>query len=59
MILNEIRDMLEKSWSMETCTNGLKDQWTKDNKAIGQCAVTALVVNDFLGEFYAKKRLLF
>ena len=49
MILNEVRQILEKSWSKETCSLGLKDNWTKDNKALGQCAVTALVVNDFLG----------
>lgn len=49
MILNEVRDMLEKSWTKETCSLGLKDIWTIDNKALGQCAVTALIVNDFLG----------
>ena len=49
MILNEVRDMLEKSWTKETCSLGLKDTWTIDNKALGQCAVTALIVNDFLG----------
>jgi len=49
MILNEVRVMLEKSWTKETCSMGLKDSWTKDNKALGQCAVTTLIVNDFLG----------
>lgn len=49
MILNEVRDILEKSWTKETCSLGLKDNWTKDNKALGQCAVTSLIVNDFLG----------
>lgn len=49
MILNEVREMVEKSWTDETCSLGLKDIWTKDNKALGQCAVTALIVNDFLG----------
>ena len=49
MILNEVRVMLEKSWTKETCGMGLKDSWTKDNKALGQCAVTTLIVNDFLG----------
>ena len=49
MILKEVREMLEKSWIKETCSLGLKDIWTIDNKALGQCAVTALIVNDFLG----------
>ena len=49
MLLNEVRTMLEKSWSMETCCLGLKDNRTIDKKSLGQCAVTALIVNDFLG----------
>ena len=49
MILKEVREMLEKSWTRETCSLGLKDSWNIDNKALGQCAVTALIVNDFLG----------
>ena len=49
MILNELKEILEKSWNKETCSPGLKDEWTKDNTALGQCAVTALIVNDFMG----------
>ncbi len=49
MILKEVKEMLEKSWTRETCSLGLKESWTKDNKSLGQCAVTALIVNDFLG----------
>lgn len=49
MILNEVKEMLEKAWTKETCSIGLKDSWTEDNKALGQCAVTTLIVNDFLG----------
>jgi len=49
MILNEVKEILEKSWTKETCSLGLRNIWTIDNKALGQCAVTALIVNDFLG----------
>lgn len=49
MILNEVKEMLEKAWTKETCSIGLKDSWIEDNKALGQCAVTTLIVNDFLG----------
>ncbi len=38
-----------KSWSRETCYPPQKEEWTEENPALGQCAVTALVVNDFLG----------
>lgn len=39
---------LEQSWGRETSSNPSK--WSSDNPAYGQCAVTALVVQDvFLG----------
>lgn len=39
-----LRDALETAWSIETST-----RWTKDVPALGQCGVTALVVNDLFG----------
>ena len=38
---------LKNSWTKETSSD--KENWTPDNPAWGQCAVTALVVNDYLG----------
>lgn len=38
---------LQKSWSRETSYS--PDSWTSDNPALGQCAVSALVANDYLG----------
>jgi hypothetical protein len=35
------------SWSRDTSNE--PDRWTPDNPALGQCAVTALVVQDYLG----------
>ena len=49
MLLNELIKMLELSWNKNTCSPSLKDSWSENNKALGQCAVTALIVNDFLG----------
>lgn len=40
---------LEQSWSLESST-----RWTKANPALGQCGVTALVVQDYLGGEIAK-----
>jgi hypothetical protein len=41
-----ILDILTKCWSIETSS-----KWTAENPALGQCSVTALVVNDiFSGE---------
>jgi hypothetical protein len=38
---------IERPWSRQTSFN--PDRWSKSNPAYGQCAVTALVVQDFLG----------
>jgi len=40
---------LRKCWSRETCYLPDQEKWSADNPAFGQCAVTALVVQDFLG----------
>ena len=48
-MVEELKNILSKSWSRETCSPSLKDDWTNENSALGQCAVTALIVNDFMG----------
>jgi len=45
--LADLESVLWKSWSQETSADSAR--WTKHNPAWGQCAVTALVVQDFLG----------
>ena len=40
---------LKRSWNKKTCYPPIKKQWTKENPALGQCAVTALIVQDFFG----------
>jgi len=47
MDLQEIKELLEKSWRKETSAD--PENWTKENPAWGQCAITALVVQDFSG----------
>lgn len=42
-----LEKMLEKSWSKESSSDS--DSWSVDNLSKGQCAVTALVVQDYLG----------
>ena len=49
MIKEEVTKIIKLSFTKETCYPSLKDIWTEDNKTLGQCAITALVVNDFLG----------
>ncbi len=47
MNLSDLEKALQKSWSKETSYS--PDSWSTDNSPFGQCAVTALVVNDYLG----------
>lgn len=48
MIAN-LQAALEAAWSIETSA-----KWRSDNPALGQCSVTALVVQDILGGELAK-----
>lgn len=48
-MVEELKYILSLSWSRETCSPGLKDNWSDENSALGQCAVTSLIVNDFMG----------
>lgn len=45
--LAEIQRAIVSSWCLET--SGQPEQWIDDDAARGQCAVTALVLQDFFG----------
>lgn len=47
MTIQDLKVAIEKSWSRETSYS--PDNWNANNPAFGQCAVTALVINDYLG----------
>lgn len=47
MIPETLQVALQTSWTADTSAS--PDEWTEDNPAWGQCAVTALVVQDYLG----------
>ena len=49
MDIFELKELLSECWNIETCSPGLKDKWSEDNPSIGQCAITALIVNDYFG----------
>ncbi|MCD6367574.1 MAG: hypothetical protein J7L45_00650 [Candidatus Aenigmarchaeota archaeon] len=49
MNLNDLKRALEKSWDEETCYPELRDDWSPEKPSLGQCAVTALVVQDYFG----------
>lgn len=50
-------DILRDLWSSETCAPRMRNKWTKENKTLGQCSITAFLVQDiFGGEVYGIKR---
>ena len=49
MGLDKLEKLLNCSWNKETCSPGLRDKWDETNPSLGQCAITALVVNDYFG----------
>lgn len=48
-MLDILKLIFEECWNIDTCYPKSKDLWDEENKCLGQCAVTALIVNDFLG----------
>lgn len=45
----KIIENIKKSWSEETCYPSSREEWKIENPALGQCAITALIVNDVFG----------
>ncbi len=44
-------------WRKETCAPRLQDRWSVDNPTLGQCSITAFIVQDlFGGEVYGIPR---
>ena len=52
--LLELFDILSDGiWRIETCAPRLRPEWSEENKTLGQCSVTAFLVQDiFGGEVY-------
>lgn len=52
----ELYDVLQGVWKKETCAPRMQDRWSIDNKTLGQCSITAFLVQDlFGGEVYGVK----
>ena len=47
--LADIERAIRSCWSEQTCDPLALDEWCSDNPGRGQCAATALVVQDLLG----------
>lgn len=47
--LKRLHESLEKVWSSRTCYPSSARNWTSNNPALGQCAVTSLLVQEMFG----------
>lgn len=54
MTVKQLEQALLKSYSKEICYEKVKNNWTEKKKTLGMCAITSLVVNDFLKGQIAK-----
>ena len=45
----DLYDILSTIWCKDTCAPRMQDRWTSDNKTLGQCSVTAFLVQDIFG----------
>ena len=36
-------------WTRETCTARMRDEWSEENRTVGQCAITAFLAQDIFG----------
>lgn len=42
-------DVLSGIWCEYTCAPRMRDRWSADNKTLGQCSITAFLVQDIFG----------
>ena len=45
----EYYDLLSSIWCAETCAPRLRQEWTRENKTLGQCSITAFLLQDLFG----------
>lgn len=47
--ITKIELALENAWSKETTDPVEIENWTEENKALGQCAITSVLINELFG----------
>ena len=45
----EYYDLLSGIWCADTCAPRMRKEWTPENKTLGQCSVTAFLLQDHFG----------
>jgi hypothetical protein len=49
ILLAQLEEALKASWGADTCSSAYAHLWKYESPAFGQCAVTAIVIQDFVG----------
>lgn len=49
LTLRDYYDLLVDIWCKETCAPRLREEWTCKNPTLGQCSVTAFLIQDMFG----------
>ena len=49
MTIEELTHKLYICYSRELCYPKIRNNWNENNKFLGMCAITALIVNDYFG----------
>ena len=42
-------DILSSVWCADTCAPRMRDDWSPENKTLGQCSITAFLIQDIFG----------
>ena len=42
-------DLLSGLWCRQTCAPRLQDEWSEENRTLGQCSITAFLAQDIFG----------
>lgn len=42
-------DLLSGLWCADTCAPRMREDWTPENKTLGQCSITAFLMQDLFG----------
>lgn len=45
----DLYDALMSVWCADTCAPRLREKWSKENPTLGQCSITAFLVQDIFG----------
>ncbi len=45
----EYYDLLSEIWCAETCAPRMRSDWSLENKTLGQCSITAFLLQDLYG----------